>query len=544
MPATRLITAALPYANGPLHLGHMVEWVEADTYARFRRMQGDKVVFVSGSDAHGTAIMLNAQKKGITPEALVEAVHQEHQHDLNAFGISLDAFGSTDSPSNHALSQSMYQAAQAQGGIETDTIEQAFDEEAGLFLPDRYIKGSCPRCNAPEQYGDNCEACGATYNPDELIDPVSVVSGQTPSKKPSEHYFLKLEALRTQLWAWMQAGHVPTSMLHKMKEWFNEPLRRWDISRDAPYFGIPIPDAPGKFFYVWLEAPVGYMAAQQDSEAAHGLSVEATWRPGSDVIIEHFIGKDIFYFHALFWPALLHYAGYRMPDAVHVHGFLTVNGEKMSKSRGTFLRASDYLKHFKPDCLRYYLASKLNGHIEDIDLNLQDFKQKVNADLVGKVINIASRCAGFIRKRNNNLLGDSIDDANLWSTMVDAGENIAASYAARNTNQAVRQIMALADQANQYIDYHKPWALAKEEGQDAKVIAITTMGINAFRLLCLYLKPILPHLAEDAEAFLHTAPMTWNDHRDPLLNHTIMKFKPLMQRIDDAQLDALIHHEV
>lgn len=539
MSKTRLITTALPYANGPLHLGHLVEWVEADTYARFCRMQGDKVVFISGSDAHGTAIMLNAQKQDISAQQLVEKVHQEHQQDLTDFGVSLDAFGSTDAESNHLLSQEIYKAIQASDGIAQHEIQQAYDEQAGLFLPDRYIKGTCPRCQAAEQYGDNCEVCGATYNPSELIDPVSVVSGTPPSSKQSTHYFLKLEQLRDVLWQWMQAGHVPESMLHKIKEWFAEPLREWDISRDAPYFGIAIPGTTDKFFYVWLEAPIGYMSTMQDSAEQHGLNIEDVWRQDSPVIIEHFIGKDIFYFHALFWPALLHYAGYRMPDQIHVHGFLTVNGEKMSKSRGTFISVRQYLKHFPADCLRYYFAAKLSGNIEDIDLNLQDFKQKINADLVGKVVNIASRCAGFIRKLNNNVLAETIADPELWRNLCGAADAIAASYANCNTNQAMRQIMALADQANQYIDQQKPWALAKEEGQAANVIAIASMGINAFRLLCLYLKPVLPTLAAQAEKFLQIPELQWSDHQQALLGHSILKFKPLLQRIDDDQLAAL-----
>jgi methionyl-tRNA synthetase len=534
-------TMALVYANGSLHLGHMVEAIQADIWVRFQRLRGHRCLFIGGNDAHGTPIMLSAQKQGITPEALIEAIHAEHKASLEAFAISFDSFHTTHSEENQQLTESIYQRLCDNDDIEVRTISQAFDPKEGMFLPDRFIKGSCPRCKAEDQYGDSCEACGATYDPTELIDARSVLSGETPIEKDSEHYFFKLDKYSEFLAEWTQQGHLQPQIANKLQEWFDAGLQQWDISRDAPYFGFNIPGQTDKFFYVWLDAPIGYIAALKKlMQERPELNLEHYWQEGSDTELYHFIGKDIVYFHALFWPAILKSSGHRTPTALCVHGFLTINGEKMSKSRGTFITADHYLEHLNPEYLRYYFAAKLNHQVEDIDLNLQDFKLRVNSDLVGKVVNIASRCAGFIRKKFDNQLASHLPNPDLQQSLTAASETIAHAYEARNQAKAVREIMALADLVNQYIDQEKPWVLAKDESTLASVQGICTQGINAFRLLMIYLKPILPMMAEKAEAFLNVAPLTWQDLQTPLLDHTLNRFEPLMSRIEDEALEALV----
>lgn len=535
-----LTTIALTYANGPLHLGHLVEAIQADIWVRFQRLQGHECYFVAGSDAHGTPIMLNAEKAGVTPEALIEKTHAEHKQAYADFKISFDNFYTTHSDENKQLSEQVYNRLFERGDITTNTIEQAFDETKQMFLPDRFVKGECPKCGAADQYGDSCEVCGATYDPTELKNPISAVSGTTPIQKESEHYFFALEKYEDTLKTWIHSGRLQPQIANKLNEWFEAGLRSWDISRDAPYFGFEIPNAPGKYFYVWLDAPIGYMASFKNyCDKQTDISFDTFWKADSQTELYHFIGKDIVYFHALFWPAILKGAGFRLPTAIYTHGFLTINGEKMSKSRGTFITAEQYLAQLDPAHIRYYFAAKLSSQVEDIDLSLEDFKLRVNSDLVGKVVNIASRCAGFITKKFDGQLASHLHDTDLFKAGTDLSNDIAQHYNNRDTGKAVRTIMGLADRINQYIDHHKPWTLAKEAGKENDVQAICTQGLNGFRQLMVYLKPILPDMAAATESFLQIDPLTWQDAQTPLLNHTITKFKPLTQRITDEALEAL-----
>lgn len=535
-----LITSALPYANGSIHLGHMVEYIQTDIWSRFQKLQGHECYYVCADDAHGTPIMLRARGEGIEPEDLIARVWKEHTEDFAGFGIDFDNYHSTHSDENKACASLIYERNRDAGHIARRTISQAYDPEANMFLPDRFIKGTCPKCGADDQYGDNCEACGATYSPTELKNPISAVSGATPIEKDSEHLFFKLADFEKTLKDWHQAGHVQAEMANKLDEWFEAGLADWDISRDAPYFGFEIPDAPNKYFYVWLDAPIGYMASFRNLCDKKGIDFDSFWKADSDAELYHFIGKDIIYFHALFWPAMLQGAGFRMPTSVFAHGFLTVDGAKMSKSRGTFVKARTYLKHLNPEYLRYYFAAKLSSKIDDLDLNLDDFAQRVNADLVGKVVNIASRNAGFIKKRFDNKLSATCSEPELYQSFVDAGDQIAAHYENRDYGRAIREIMALADKANQYIDDKAPWVIAKEEGKDQELHDISSVGINLFRVLMGYLKPVLPLMAADAEAFLNIEPMTWNSQAKPLCDHSVNKFKPLMTRVEREKIDAMI----
>ena len=535
-----LVTSALPYANGPIHLGHLVEYIQTDIWVRFQKLQGNECWYVCADDAHGTPIMLKARERGLTPEALIDQIGTEHRRDFAGFHIDFDNYYSTHSPENRHFSELIYSRLRDGGYIDRQTITQAYDPREGMFLPDRYIKGICPRCGADDQYGDNCEACGASYSPDELKNPVSVVSGETPVQKESEHYFFRLQDFEDMLRHWAHSEGLQDEVANKLQEWFNAGLRAWDISRDEPYFGFEIPDAPGKYFYVWLDAPIGYMASFQDLCNRRGLDFDDFWAADSDAELYHFIGKDIVYFHALFWPAMLHGAGFRTPTRVCAHGFLTVDGQKMSKSRGTFIMAETYLRHLNPEYLRYYFAAKLGSGVHDIDLSLEDFSQRVNADLVGKLVNIASRCAGFIHKRFEGRLSPHLDSPELFRRFSAEAENISGLYEDRSFARVVREVMALADEANQYIDEQKPWVAIKDPEQAASVQAVCTTGINLFRLLMLYLKPVLPETARAAETFLNVEAMQWSDASQPLLDHDIAPFKPLLTRVDPDAIAAVI----
>ena len=535
-----LVTSALPYANGSIHLGHMVEYIQTDIWVRFQKMRGHEVHYVCADDAHGTPIMLRAQNQGISPEQLISEVSKEHQTDFADFAIGFDNYHSTHSDENRELASQIYLANRDAGHIEARTISQAYDPEKEMFLPDRFIRGECPKCGAADQYGDNCEACGATYEPTELKNPVSAVSGATPITKESEHYFFKLGDFEKTLQEWTHSDHLQPEVTRKLGEWFDSGLQDWDISRDAPYFGFEIPDTENKFFYVWMDAPIGYLASFKNYCNREGVDFDSFMQPGSDTEMVHFIGKDIIYFHALFWPAMLEGAGFRQPDNIYAHGFLTVDGKKMSKSRGTFIKARTYLDHLNPEYLRYYFAAKLGSGIDDIDLSLEDFQTRINSDLVGKVVNIASRCAGFLTKRFDGKLADEVSEPALFTDFTNQSEVIAKRYEAREFGQAMREIMSLADRANVYIDEMKPWVLAKEEGKEDEVQAICSMGINLFRVLVAYLKPVLPRTAAQAEAFLNIAPLQWADISSPLLSHQINKFKPLMTRIEQDKLDAIV----
>jgi methionyl-tRNA synthetase len=538
-----LVTSALPYANGPIHLGHLVEYIQTDIWARFQRLRSNTCYYVCADDAHGTPIMLRARQDGITPEELIAATQKEHEADFADFLIDFDNYYSTHSEENREFASSIYLKLRDEGHIRTQTIKQAYDPEAKMFLPDRFIKGTCPKCGADDQYGDNCEVCGATYDPTELKNPVSAVSGATPIEKDSEQYFFKLSDFTEMLQAWLKAGHVQPEIANKLSEWFDEGLQDWDISRNAPYWGFEIPDAPGKYFYVWMDAPMGYMASFKNLCDKKGLNFADFWSADSQNELYHFIGKDIARFHTLFWPAVLDGAGYRKPTAVFCHGFLTVNGQKMSKSRGTFIKARTYLDHLNPEYLRYYYTAKLSSGVDDIDLNLEDFMQRVNSDLVGKVVNIASRCAGFITKKYDNQLSAELPEPGLYTEMVAAGEQIASHYENREYNKAVREIMAQADKANVYIDDKKPWVLSKEAGREDEVQQVCSQGLNMFRLLMTYLKPILPTTAEKSEVFLNTE-FSWANIEQPLLSHRISQFKPLLTRVEKEQLDAITQDSI
>ncbi len=551
-----LVTNALPYANGAIHLGHLVGYIQADIWVRFQRMHGHQVTYVCADDAHGTPIMLAAEKAGLAPEAYIEDVRQAHIRDFADVGIAFDHYHSTHSPENQRLAETIYTRLKAGGHIVQRTVRQLFDPERQMFLPDRYIKGECPKCGAADQYGDNCEVCGAAYAPTDLKNPRSVVSGAVPELRDSEHYFFKLGDFQTFLQGWLQGKVAHSAIRAKLREWFEAGLKDWDISRDAPYFGFPIPDAPGKFFYVWLDAPIGYMAsfaawaAKQESGMENGESLfDAYWSPPIPDSrfpipeLHHFIGKDIVNFHGLFWPAMLQGAGFRTPTQLHVNGYLTINGQKMSKSRGTFIKARTYLDHLDPEALRYYFAAKLGSGPEDLDLNLEDFAARVNSDLVGKYVNIASRCAGFIEKRFDGRLADQLSDPALVTAVADAAPRLAAAFEAGELAAAVREIMALADRANGEIQQQAPWKMAKEAGRDAELHAVCTTFLNVFRQLTVYLKPILPRIAAEAEAFLGIAPLRWSDAATPLLNHRIAPYTALMTRIEKPRIDAMIDAE-
>ncbi len=536
-----LVTSALPNANGSIHLGHLLEHIQTDIWVRFQRMCGHQCIYVCADDTHGTAIMLKADQQGIKPETLITKIKAEHDADFRDFRISHDNYYTTHSDENREFSEQIYLACRAAGMIEIRSVEQLYDPEKNMFLADRFIVGTCPKCRTENQYGDNCEACGATYEATDLIEPRSVVSGATPVKKESDHHFFKLSSYQNFLQDWTRSGTLQNQVTNKLSEWLETGLQDWDISRDAPYFGFEIPDAPGKYFYVWLDAPIGYMASFKNyCKHTDGLVFEDFWSKESSCEVHHFIGKDIINFHALFWPAMLSCADYRTPTAIHTHGFITVNGQKMSKSRGTFINARTYLDHLNPEYLRYYFAAKLSSSIDDIDFNLEDFVLRVNSDMVGKVVNIASRCAGFINRKFAGILSDQTGAKNILADMTDAGETIAASYEAGDFGKAIREIMALADHANRYIDEHKPWVLAKEEGQEDQVQQVCSDGLNMFRLLVIYLKPVVPQLVEAAESFLNVDPLCWDDRHHLLQGHSINKFKPLMTRIEADQIARVI----
>ncbi len=535
-----LVTSALPYANGSIHLGHLVEYIQTDIWVRFQRMRGHEVYYVCADDAHGTPVMLRARLEGIDPEALIERMGAEHRRDFHAFDVSFDNYHTTHSPENRQLAGTLYERLRDGGHITSRVIRQAYDPEREMFLPDRFIKGTCPRCGAAEQHGDSCEVCGATYTPGELGDPVSVLSGARPVERESEHYFFKLPDFEPMLREWTRGGHLQAEVANKLEEWFAEGLKEWDISRDAPYFGFEIPDHPGKYFYVWLDAPIGYMASFKHMADRAGIDFDAFWGPDAEAELYHFIGKDIVYFHALFWPAMLHGAGFRTPSAIFAHGFLTINGQKMSKSRGTFVNAGTYARHLDPEYLRYYFAAKLGGGVEDLDLNLEDFVERVNADLVGKVVNIASRCAGFITKHFEGRLADHLPEAELYRAFAAEAEAVAGDFEAREYGRAVRAAMALADRANQYINDQAPWKRIKDPGEREAVQGVCTLGLNLFRVLIAYLKPVLPATAARAERFLNIAPLAWSDVHSPLLGQTINRFEPLLTRVDPKAVEAMM----
>lgn len=535
-----LVTCALPYANGSIHLGHILEHIQADIWVRYQRMRGKEVHFICADDAHGTPIMLKAQQLGVSPEDMIAAVNKEHQDDFAGFAISYDNYHSTHSEENKQLSELIYNKLKNNGFIKNRTISQLYDPEKGMFLPDRFVKGTCPTCKAEDQYGDNCEVCGATYSPTELINPRSVVSGATPEMRDTEHFFFDLPAFSDMLQAWTRSGALQEQVANKMQEWFESGLQQWDITRDAPYFGFEIPDAPGKYFYVWLDAPIGYMGSFKNLCDKRGnINFDEFWNKDSNTDLYHFIGKDIVYFHSLFWPAMLEGSGYRKPTNLFVHGYVTVNGAKMSKSRGTFITAHSYLDHLDADCLRYYYAAKLSSRIDDIDLNLEDFVQRVNSDIVNKVVNLASRNAGFIAKRFGGKLSDNIADPALYQQFIDAAQIIGDAYTSREYGKAVREIMALANLANRYVDEKAPWVVAKQEGKDQELQDICSMGINLFRVLMTYLKPILPGLAKRAEAFLNIE-LTWDSITTPLTHHDVAPFKALFTRIEMAKVEAMV----
>ena len=546
-----LVTSALPYANGSIHLGHMVEHIQTDVWVRFQKLRGHECYYCCADDTHGTPVMLAAQKQGIAPEDMIAKVREEHLADFTGFGIGYDNYYSTHSPENKQFSQDIYRALKANGKIESRVIEQLFDPEKQMFLPDRFVKGECPKCHAQDQYGDNCEVCGTTYSPTELINPYSAVSGAKPELRESEHFFFKLGECADFLKAWTSGNnphdgkpHLQPEALNKMKEWLGEgeetTLSDWDISRDAPYFGFEIPDAPGKYFYVWLDAPVGYMASFKNLCDRIGIDFDEYFKADSQTEMYHFIGKDILYFHALFWPAMLHFSGHRTPTGVYAHGFLTVDGQKMSKSRGTFITAKSYLEQgLNPEWMRYYIAAKLNSKIEDIDLNLQDFISRVNSDLVGKYVNIAARASGFIAKRFEGRLKD-VSGSALLAKLAAESDNIAEQYENREYARALRDIMALADAVNEYVDANKPWELAKQEGQDERLHEVCSELINAFTMLTAYLAPVLPQTAANAARFLNLDAITWANTRETLGEHTINKYEHLMQRVEQKQVDDLI----
>jgi len=539
-PRKILVTSALPYANGPIHLGHLVEYIQTDIWARFQRMRGHTAYYVCADDAHGTPIMLKAEAEGVTPQQLIKRFGEEHRRDFANFFIAFDNYHSTHSPENRHFSELIYARLKDGGHIVRRTITQLYDPQKNMFLPDRFIRGACPVCGAAEQYGDNCEACGSTYAPTDLIDPVSVVSGGQPEERESEQLFFKLGDFRDFLAEWLGAGHTQTEIANKQKELFAQELFEWDISRNAPYWGFEIPGEDGKYFYVWMDAPIGYLASFKNLCDREGIDFDAFMNPGGDCELYHFVGKDIARFHTLFWPAQLHGAGFRTPSAVWCHGFLTVSGQKMSKRHGTFITAETYLKHLDPEYLRYYFAAKLGDSIDDLDLNLDDFKARVNADLVGKLVNIASRCASFIGRYFDGRLSDQLPAPDLLREFAAAGDAIAADYEGRRYSKAVRRIMALADRANQFVDAAKPWVLIKDPARHAEVQAVCTQGLNLFRVLAIYLKPVLPATAARAEAFLNLPPQAWQDAGEELTGHAIADYQPLLTRIESKAIEAMV----
>jgi methionyl-tRNA synthetase len=539
-----LVTSALPYANGPIHLGHLVEYIQTDIWTRYLRGRGHNVYYVCADDAHGTPIMLQARKEGISPEVLIERIGSQHRQDFEDFQIQFNHYHTTHSPENRHYSEYIYRALDNHGHIAQRRIRQAYDPDEEIFLPDRFIRGTCPRCEAQDQYGDNCESCGATYAPTDLKDPVSAISGATPIERESDHFFVKLADFEPMLKDWTgSTGILQPEVKNKLAEWFTVGLRDWDISRDAPYFGFEIPDQPGKYFYVWLDAPIGYMASFRSLCDREGIDFDSYWGAESTAELYHFIGKDILYFHTLFWPAMLHGAGFRKPTSVFAHGFLTVNGQKMSKSRGTYITARTYLTQLNSEYLRYYFATKLNSRVEDIDLNLDDFVKRVNSDLVGKVVNIASRCAGFISGRFDGRLGPHLPDSNLFHDFIKGNDTIIAAYEAREFSRGMREIMIFADRANQYLNAEQPWTIARESGKDEQLQAICTLGINLFRLLMIWLSPVVPTLATKTEHFLNSpigSPESWKNFDRPLLDHRIETFTHLLDRIEPTDIEAMI----
>ncbi|WP_408900843.1 methionine--tRNA ligase [Photobacterium piscicola] len=539
-PRKILVTCALPYANGSIHLGHMLEHVQADIWVRYQRLRGNEVHFICADDAHGTPIMLKAQQMGMEPEQMIAEVSKEHQADFAGFDIDFSNYHSTHSPENRELASFVYTQLKDKGFITSRTISQLFDPEKEMFLPDRFVKGTCPKCKAEDQYGDNCDNCGETYSPTDLINPKSAVSGATPIMKDSEHFFFDLPQFEDMLKAWTKSGALQDETSNKMQEWFESGLQQWDISRDAPYFGFEIPGEPGKYFYVWLDAPIGYMGSFKNlCDKRDDLDFDEFWNKDSSTELYHFIGKDIVYFHSLFWPAMLDGAGFRKPNNVFVHGYVTVNGAKMSKSKGTFIKAGTYLNHLDPECLRYYYAAKLNNRIDDLDLNLEDFTQRVNSDVVNKIVNLASRNAGFIAKRFDGMLSEKFAEPELYTEFVAAAARIGDLYESREYSRAIREITALADKANQYVDEKAPWVVAKQEGKDQELQEICTVGINLFRVLMAYLKPVMPKLAERTEGFLNET-LTWEGIETPLTNHEVTKFKALFNRIDPVHVAAMV----
>ena len=539
-PRKILVTCALPYANGSIHLGHMLEHVQADIWVRYQRLRGNEVHFICADDAHGTPIMLKAQQMGVEPEQMIAEVSKEHQADFAGFDIDFSNYHSTHSPENRELASFVYTQLKDKGFITSRTISQLFDPEKEMFLPDRFVKGTCPKCKAEDQYGDNCDNCGETYSPTDLINPKSAVSGATPIMKDSEHFFFDLPQFEDMLKAWTKSGALQDETSNKMQEWFESGLQQWDISRDAPYFGFEIPGEPGKYFYVWLDAPIGYMGSFKNlCDKRDDLDFDEFWNKDSSTELYHFIGKDIVYFHSLFWPAMLDGAGFRKPNNVFVHGYVTVNGAKMSKSKGTFIKAGTYLNHLDPECLRYYYAAKLNNRIDDLDLNLEDFTQRVNSDVVNKIVNLASRNAGFIAKRFDGMLSEKFAEPELYAEFVAAAARIGDLYESREYSRAIREITALADKANQYVDEKAPWVVAKQEGKDQELQEICTVGINLFRVLMAYLKPVMPKLAERTEGFLNET-LTWEGIETPLTNHEVTKFKALFNRIDPVHVAAMV----
>lgn len=538
-PRQILVTSALPYANGPIHLGHLLEYIQTDIWVRFQKLRGHHCIYVCADDAHGAAIMLKAEENGITPEQQIANVKAEHERDFADFLIDFDNYYSTHSPENRVFSEQIFLANQKAGHILSKEIHQLFDPEKQMFLADRFVKGTCPKCGAEDQYGDNCEVCGATYAAEELINPRSTISGATPITKSTTQLLFNVPAFSDMLKEWTRSGALQDAVANKLSEWLDGELKPWDISREAPYFGFEIPGYPNKYFYVWLDAPIGYMASFKNYCDKHGINFDDYWALDSKAELYHFIGKDIISFHGLFWPAMLEGAGYRKPNAIYAHGFVTVNGEKMSKSRGTFIRARQYLDHLDPEYLRYYFAAKLNNRLDDFDLNLDDFEQRVNADLVGKIVQIASRSANFVQKLGGKL-GSTQDNPELLQTIQAAGDTIAQYYEDREFGRAIKDIMHLADQTNLFIQNRAPWQLIKDESKQAETLAVCTAAINAFRLLMIYLKPVLPRLSEKAEAFLQVQPFNWQDSKTLLTNHAIAPFEALMQRIDKKQVAALV----
>jgi len=539
-PRKILVTNALPYANGLMHLGHMVEHIQTDIWVRFQKMHGHECYAICGDDSHGTAIMLNAEQRGISPEMLIEDIHKERLDSLKGFNVDYDNYYTTHSEENKHFASLIYERSKAAGAIEVKSIKQLYDPEKNLFLADRYVKGECPKCGASDQYGDNCEICSATYNANELKNPYSVLSGAKPIEKESDHYFFKQSSYVDMLKVWTRSGVLQEEIANKLDEWLESGLQDKDISRDAPYFGFEIPGTKDKYFYVWMDAPIGYISIFKNLCQKNNLDFDSFWKTDSTTELYHFIGKDIIQFHALLWPAMLSAANFRLPNGIFAHGFLTVNGEKLSKSRGTAINAQLYLKHLNPEALRFYFACKLNSRVEDIDLNMEDFVQRFNSDIVGKVVNIASRCAGFVVKKNNGILSDNIIAPDLLSELQNASEEIAEFYEKREFSKAIRKIMSLADKANQFIDEHKPWVLAKEEGKAQEVQDVCSVGINCYRLLALYLKPVVPELAQKSEAFLNIDPLTWSCSQQLLTGHRISKFKALIQRLESDKVEAMM----